>query len=284
MNTTTINSFFSRNELFLGARDLELLRNAKVFVMGIGGVGSVICEQLVRLGLKDLSFAGRGHYDYGNINRQIPATYINVRSKVKKIHALSLRLLNINPIIKINCYDYDILKEKDKIQKMIENQSIDIIFNCVDEYKAQNIIAQITHNAQVAMMIGGVIGIGDKGIITTFGPNIDYFDYFNLNKENNIILDDSIIKAQWISTYGPSLKPSILNRYNSNNNIPYPVITPLPWIIASFMIIEFIKMKLSRYKPILAPYYLEIIPFISDVKIKQFKTNEDNHEYIPWRP
>lgn len=42
---------FSRTELLLGKEGMERLKNARVAVFGVGGVGGYVCEALVRSGV-----------------------------------------------------------------------------------------------------------------------------------------------------------------------------------------------------------------------------------------
>ena len=42
---------FSRTELLIGKKDVERLKNARVAVFGIGGVGGHVLEALVRSGV-----------------------------------------------------------------------------------------------------------------------------------------------------------------------------------------------------------------------------------------
>ena len=42
---------FSRTQLLFGEESMERLRNARVAVFGIGGVGGYVCEALVRSGV-----------------------------------------------------------------------------------------------------------------------------------------------------------------------------------------------------------------------------------------
>ena len=44
---------FSRTELLIGKEGIEKLKNAKVAVFGIGGVGSFVVEGLVRAGVSN---------------------------------------------------------------------------------------------------------------------------------------------------------------------------------------------------------------------------------------
>ena len=46
---------FSRTQLLLGEEAMEKLKNARVAVFGIGGVGGYVCEALARTGV--------GHFD-----------------------------------------------------------------------------------------------------------------------------------------------------------------------------------------------------------------------------
>ena len=49
-------SAFERSELLLGKEALEKLKNSRVAVFGIGGVGSYATEALVRCGIGHLTF------------------------------------------------------------------------------------------------------------------------------------------------------------------------------------------------------------------------------------
>ena len=42
---------FSRTQLLLGKEAMEILKNSRVAVFGIGGVGGYVCEALVRSGV-----------------------------------------------------------------------------------------------------------------------------------------------------------------------------------------------------------------------------------------
>ena len=92
-------SAFARTERLLGADGLRKLSNARVILLGVGGVGSWCAEALVRSGLGHLTLVDPDRVDVTNINRQLPATTRTVgRSKVE---VLKGRLLEINPLCEI---------------------------------------------------------------------------------------------------------------------------------------------------------------------------------------
>ena len=65
---------FSRTELLLGKEAMEKLKNAKVAVFGIGGVGGYVCEALVRSGVGAFDLIDDDKVCLTNLNRQIIAT------------------------------------------------------------------------------------------------------------------------------------------------------------------------------------------------------------------
>jgi tRNA A37 threonylcarbamoyladenosine dehydratase len=75
---------FSRMELLIGKESLEKLKQSKVAVFGIGGVGSFAVEGLVRAGLGSLVLIDHDYVNITNINRQIHS--------------------NINPEVKVSTY------------------------------------------------------------------------------------------------------------------------------------------------------------------------------------
>ena len=89
---------FDRTRLLLGEEAMEKLKNAKVAVFGLGGVGGYVVEALARCGIGALELVDHDTISITNINRQILAT----RSTVGKSKALAAkeRVLDIDPIFR----------------------------------------------------------------------------------------------------------------------------------------------------------------------------------------
>ena len=92
-------SAFARTERLLGADGLRKFTNARVILLGVGGVGSWCAEALVRSGLGHLTLVDPDRVDITNINRQLPATTRTVGRP--KVEVLKERLLEINPLCEI---------------------------------------------------------------------------------------------------------------------------------------------------------------------------------------
>ncbi|MCD8372480.1 MAG: ThiF family adenylyltransferase, partial [Clostridia bacterium] len=64
---------FSRTELLLGKEALNKLKNSRVVVFGVGGVGGYVCEGLARSGVGAFDLIDNDTVSLTNINRQIIA-------------------------------------------------------------------------------------------------------------------------------------------------------------------------------------------------------------------
>ena len=100
---------FSRTQLLLGEDTLEGLKNARVAVFGVGGVGGYVCEALVRSGVGTFDLIDDDKVCLTNINRQIIATRKTVGQY--KVDVMKNRMLEINPDVKVNVYKCFFLPE-----------------------------------------------------------------------------------------------------------------------------------------------------------------------------
>lgn len=93
---------FSRTELLIGRDGMECLKNARVAVFGIGGVGGYTVEALARSGVGTLDLIDDDKVCLTNINRQIYATRKTVGKY--KVDVAKERILDINPEAQVNIY------------------------------------------------------------------------------------------------------------------------------------------------------------------------------------
>lgn len=96
---------FSRTELLLGDAAMKKLKNSRVAVFGVGGVGGYAVEALVRSGVGALDLIDNDTVALTNINRQIIATLDTVGRD--KVDVAEERIKSINPdcrVVKHKCF------------------------------------------------------------------------------------------------------------------------------------------------------------------------------------
>ena len=86
---------FSRTELLVGNEAMEKLKNSRVAVFGIGGVGGYTVEALVRSGIGTIDIIDDDKVCPTNINRQIIATTDTIGKF--KVDVAEERIKSINP-------------------------------------------------------------------------------------------------------------------------------------------------------------------------------------------
>jgi len=90
-----MNEQFLRTAMLLGENAVDRLRQARVAVFGIGGVGGYTVEALARAGIGQIDVIDNDTVSVSNINRQILATHSTVG--IPKVEAARKRILDINP-------------------------------------------------------------------------------------------------------------------------------------------------------------------------------------------
>ena len=93
---------FSRTELLLGKEAMDKLKNSRVAVFGIGGVGGYVCEALVRSGVGAFDLIDDDKVCLTNLNRQIIATRKTVGKY--KVDVMKERMLEINPDVNVRIH------------------------------------------------------------------------------------------------------------------------------------------------------------------------------------
>ncbi|MGN0313826.1 MAG: ThiF family adenylyltransferase [Fusicatenibacter sp.] len=94
---------YSRTELLIGEEGLLRLRNARVAVFGIGGVGSYVAEALARSGIGTLILVDSDTVSLTNLNRQLLALHSTVGRK--KTEVMKERIRDIDPTTKVEIFD-----------------------------------------------------------------------------------------------------------------------------------------------------------------------------------
>ena len=98
-----------RTELLLGREAVLKLKNSRVAVFGLGGVGGHVCDALVRAGVGTIDIVDNDVVSLSNINRQLIALHSTIG--MRKTDVMERHLLDINPELKVNKHDCFFLPE-----------------------------------------------------------------------------------------------------------------------------------------------------------------------------
>lgn len=98
-----------RTAALLGGGACDKLKDSRVAVFGVGGVGGFLCEALARAGVGALDIYDADTVSLSNINRQIIALHSTVG--MAKVDAMKARIADINPDCRVTAHNVFYLPE-----------------------------------------------------------------------------------------------------------------------------------------------------------------------------
>lgn len=117
---------FSRTELLIEKDGLQKLQKSFVAVIGLGGVGAIAAESLVRSGVGKILLVDFDKVAITNLNRQVMALHSTIGEY--KTDALKKRFLDINPDLKIEIFSEFCVQET--YETMLHN--VDFVVDAID--------------------------------------------------------------------------------------------------------------------------------------------------------
>ncbi len=159
-------SLWFRSSMVFTDREKELLKNAKVGVIGVGGTGGIASEQLIRGGVGSVTLVDMDIFELSNINRQHFCTLSTIG--MKKVDAGRQRLQDLNPFAKIETFDRGI--DKDNAKEIIKG--MDFIIDASDNKSAHYPLHRAAKELKIPI-ISRAHTIPDF----TFGAKANLWDY-----------------------------------------------------------------------------------------------------------
>lgn len=152
---------FSRTELLLGDAAMKKLKNSRVAVFGVGGVGGYTVEALARSGVGALDLIDNDTVSLTNINRQIIATLDTVGRD--KVDVAQERIKSINPDCVVTTHKCFYLPET---AEQFDFTDYDYVVDAIDTVKGK--IEIVMRAKECSTPVISSMGAGNKLDPTAF--------------------------------------------------------------------------------------------------------------------
>ncbi len=242
-NDTNTPSFLERNQQTFGSGTVNLMNNLSVGVVGCSGTGSIVIEQLVRLGVGELTLIDKDIVEDVNLNRIVNSRQCDIGKAKTKV--LENAISEIGFGTKVHTLN-DELKSQAAIN-MIAN--CDIVFGCMDEVSGRHLLNRISSFYLIPYFDVGVrLDADGKGSINDICGQINY-----VQPDGSSLLSRGVISREALDAEG--LKVTDYNEYLRQKGEKYiigaqensPAVISVNMLYASLVVNEFLA-RLHPYR------------------------------------
>jgi molybdopterin/thiamine biosynthesis adenylyltransferase len=146
-----------------------------VAVVGCGGTGSCVAEQLVRLGVRDILIVDPDHFEESNLTRVYGSNESDIPSAPLKTDIVERNLRAINSAVVVSKESVSIISRK-TVARLVDR---DIIFGCTDNESSRAVLNRLAYQYFVPVIdvgtrivaAGGNI-VGAAGRVSMVGPSL----------------------------------------------------------------------------------------------------------------
>lgn len=156
---------YQRNRKTIAVEQQAVLFNSKVAVVGCGGLGGYVLEELARLGVGHLVAVDADVFEEHNLNRQTLSTFANLSTP--KVYAAAERIENINPAVQVELWN----------ELFDENNAVEILRGCdagvdaLDSVSVRLLLSRFCRKLDIPLIHGAICGW--YGQVTTQYPGED---------------------------------------------------------------------------------------------------------------
>ncbi|MFN4349991.1 MAG: HesA/MoeB/ThiF family protein [Hylemonella sp.] len=144
-----------------GQRSLESLR---VAIVGLGGTGSLIAQQLVHLGVRNFVLIDPDMVEPANLNRIVGASQKDIGEPKVAVAARYLR--GFRSSVDAQTCEGDVVHAR-VAQKLV---GVDVIFGCTDSHGSRSVMQQVAYQYFIPMIdMGSTITVRDGEVTGIFG-------------------------------------------------------------------------------------------------------------------
>lgn len=157
---------YSRQILFapIGRAGQERLAQSRVLIVGMGALGTVLANHLVRAGTGFVRITDRDYVEFSNLQRQMLFDEEDAREALPKAEAAARKLVRINSSVTIEPVITDVTARN--IEELAAD--VDLILDGTDNFQTRYLMNDYAFRAKIPYVYGGVVS--SRGMSAAFIP------------------------------------------------------------------------------------------------------------------
>lgn len=154
----------------VGLDGQQKIRQAKIMVIGAGGLGCPVLQYLTGMGVGKLGIADADTVHLSNLHRQ--TLYCEADIESLKVNVASQRLRSLNSQVNLQ-----VIAERITPHNIAEHCSgYDVIVDCTDNYESRKTLADFSASTNTLLVFGAVQQF--EGMVSVFGNGFTFSDLF----------------------------------------------------------------------------------------------------------
>ena len=170
---------FSRNIGIISETEQDKLRKSTIAIAGVGGVGGLLAERLIRLGIGRLKIIDLGVFEKSNLNREFGSSMTNLG--FNKAETLFHQIKDINPLATI---DYSVAGIKTETDSINFIRDCNLVIDCTDFglFKQSFWLQRAARQLGIYYLFAYAIGFGAMMVVFShYGMTLEEYDNQSLN-------------------------------------------------------------------------------------------------------
>lgn len=151
LDSKIIPARYQRNIGSLGIDGQKRLLESSVVVVGLGGLGGLVCEELARVGTGKIAGVDPDVFDETNLNRQIISNQENIGCE--KAEQTKKRIEIVNNATEFTAYASLLTEVEDNVWKKVS-----LVFDCLDNIKDRLVLAKKCSELDICLIHGAIAG------------------------------------------------------------------------------------------------------------------------------
>ena len=223
---------YARNIGTITAEEQKTLMQKAVCVIGCGGLGGGIIENLTRMGVGKLTVVDKDVFDATNLNRQVLSNEGNLG--ISKAEEAAKQMKNINSEVVVTAVNADVTAEN--IGEIIEGH--DVVVDAVDNVSVRLVMEDACSLKNIPIIHGAIGGWMGQVAVVRPGTGIMHMIYQDVDYDSGVQEGGN-----------PSFTPALISAIQSAETIKvlHILVFPVPRV-AIIARIHPIRLKLGSHK------------------------------------
>lgn len=158
---------YSRQMLFtpIGEEGQRKLLQSAVCIVGMGALGTVLANHMVRAGVGLVRIVDRDYVEQSNLQRQMLYDEDDVRQSLPKVVAAERKLSKVNSSVRLESIVADVTA--DNIEALLDG--IDLVLDGTDNFQTRFLLNDACFKLGIPFVYGGAVG--SRGMSALLIPN-----------------------------------------------------------------------------------------------------------------